>query len=195
MSGFDHFNFLAPFYEKAIRQKDPENIIRLAKLPTQGILLDAGGGTGRIAQMLRGLASKIIVADISIGMLRQAATKDGLDIVCTLSESLPFPEDTFDRIIMVDALHHVYNAQQTIYDLWRVLKPGGMIMIEEPDIRTPAVMLVAIVEKLALMRSKFYSPLKIASFLEEVDKKTNHKPGKRAHIERQGYTAWVTIDK
>lgn len=195
MAGFDHFNFLAPIYEKAIRQKNPENIIRLAGLPTTGMLLDAGGGTGRIAQMLRGYATRIIIVDISLGMLHQAATKDGLEIVCSRTEQLPFEEDTFDRIIMVDALHHVFDARRTIHDLWRVLKPGGKILIEEPDIRTPQVMLIAIIEKLAFMRSKFIPPLKIASFLEDAQRKQIGILGKCANIERLSYTAWVSIEK
>jgi ubiquinone/menaquinone biosynthesis C-methylase UbiE len=195
MPGLSHFDFLAPIYEKAIRVKAPDDIIRLLHLPTTGKLLDVGGGTGRISEMLRGLAAKIIVADVSFGMLHQAKNKDGLDIVCAQSEVLPFLDHEFDRILMVDALHHVYNAQRTIQELWRVLKPGGRLLIEEPDIRKPTVIIVAILEKITLMRSKFYSPPKIASFLDDVVKKDAAKNYPRAAIECQGYTAWISIEK
>jgi demethylmenaquinone methyltransferase/2-methoxy-6-polyprenyl-1,4-benzoquinol methylase len=45
----------------------------------------------------------------------------------------------------------------------RVLEPEGRSVIEEPDIRTFGVKLVALAEKILLMRSHFLSPIQIAS--------------------------------
>ena len=59
---------------------------------------------------------------------------------------------------MVDALHHVIHQGQTAREMYRVLKPGGRIVIEEPDIRKFGVKLIAVAEKLLLMRSHFLSP-------------------------------------
>jgi len=47
-----HFDFLAPFYDRVIRPADVSHLSRLAGLPCAGRLLDAGGGTGRIADSL-----------------------------------------------------------------------------------------------------------------------------------------------
>jgi ubiquinone/menaquinone biosynthesis C-methylase UbiE len=187
MSVFDHFDILAPFYERVISPHEPSRLIKLALLPVEGYLLDVGGGTGRVASALRGMASRIIVADLSLGMLRQAANKNGLELTCTSSEDLPFDSDSFDRIIMVDALHHVYSYADTAHELWRVLKPGGLIVIEEPDIRTLSVKIVAALEKLALMRSHFVSPSHIQSLFSYRNAKT--------YIEVDGYTSWVVIKK
>lgn len=52
MPVFDHFDLLAPLYEVFIRQKNPQELWRLADLPVSGALLDAGGGTRRVAQLL-----------------------------------------------------------------------------------------------------------------------------------------------
>ena len=84
-------------------------------------------------------------------MLREAKRKEGLQPICTDSEKLPFLENSFERIMMVDALHHVNHQQQTADELWRVLKPGGRIVIEEPDIRIFGVKLLALAEKIAMM--------------------------------------------
>lgn len=51
---FDHFDFLAPFYETFIPPKDPQEMWAMADLPVSGVLLDAGGGTGRVAQFMVG---------------------------------------------------------------------------------------------------------------------------------------------
>ena len=184
---FDHFGFLAPFYEKVIQPKDSQEIREFCRLPTDGALLDAGGGTGRIAQTLRGQAGLIVVADLSLKMLEQAHSKDGLRLACSHSERLPFPQASFERVIMVDALHHVIDQQQTANELWRVLKPGGRLVIEEPDIRVWSVKLIAAVEKLALMRSHFLSPPKIAALFPYRQA--------RVSIDTKGYNAWVSVEK
>jgi len=51
--------------------------------------------------------------------------------------------------------------------MWRVLAPGGMIVVQEPDVRRFLVKLVALAEKIAFMRSHFLSPDKIAGLFKE----------------------------
>ena len=187
IKSLDHFGFLAPFYDHVIHLESVEKIIASAELPTSGPLLDVGGGTGRVSGALQGMASMRIVADLSLGMLRQAAAKDGLLTICSHSEKLPFADETFGRIIMVDALHHVCDQRETAQELWRVLKRGGRIMLEEPDIHKFSIKMVALFEKLALMRSHFLSPEKIASLFNYTDTQT--------HIEQDGHNARVIVQK
>ena len=78
MAGLDHFGVIAPFYDRLIPPREPEQMIKLLGLPISGLLLDVGGGTGRVTHSLRGLASQLIVADLSIDMLLQGAEKQGL---------------------------------------------------------------------------------------------------------------------
>lgn len=184
---FDHFGFLASRYERFIQPKAPEKLCALIDCPPEGSVLDAGGGTGRVAQFLSTHANRIIVADESHRMLRQANTKTSLEVVRSVTEALPFKDNLFDRIIMVDALHHVEHQQQTAQELWRVLKPGGKIVIEEPDIRRLPVKLIAVFEKLALMRSHIISPAKIAALFNPLDASIT--------IELEGYIAWVVVKK
>ncbi len=184
---FDHFDFLAPLYEKFIPPKNPQEIWALADLPTSGALLDAGGGTGRVAQFMNGKAHPIIVADLSCKMLSETRQKNGLRPVCTHTEKLPFGDETFARIIMVDALHHVYNQRGTVDELWRTLAPGGRLVIEEPDLRLFGVKMLALAEKLALMRSHFLSPPHIAALF--------HYPNARVHIETGKFNAWIIAEK
>lgn len=162
MPDLDHFGWLAPYYERVIKPRQGNPLPGVAGLPVPGALLDAGGGTGRIAQSLVGLAGQVVVADLSLKMLKEAAGKDHLQTVNCRSEKLPFPDGTFKRVIMVDALHHVCDQQQTAQELYRVLAPGGRLVIEEPDVRAWGVKMIALGEKLLLMRSHFLSPPRIA---------------------------------
>jgi demethylmenaquinone methyltransferase/2-methoxy-6-polyprenyl-1,4-benzoquinol methylase len=183
---FDHFDFLAPFYDNVIRFDRLEKLLEMTALPTSGMLLDAGGGTGRIAQALKPFIDQIIIADLSRGMLLQAAGK-GLTGACAHIEYLPFPSNYFERVIMVDALHHVCNQSETARELWRVLKPGGRLVVEEPNIRKFAVKLVALAEKLTLMRSQFLSGTRIANLFAFTSN--------QIEVYAQDHTVWVVLEK
>lgn len=184
---FDHFDFIAPLYETFIRPKDPQIIWRLADLPVSGVLLDAGGGTGRVAQFMSGKADLVVVADLSCKMLAEARRKDSLYPVCSHTERLPFPDEYFARIIMIDTLHHVCNQRETLSEVWRTLRPGGRLVIEEPDVRVSSVKWLAMAEKLALMRSNFLSPPRIAAMLDYANA--------HVRIETEKPNAWVIVDK
>lgn len=184
---FDHFGILAPLYERFIPPTVPDKLLALVNLPADGIVLDAGGGTGRVAQFLRDKANQVMVADQSLEMLKEAQKKEGLHPVCSYTENSPFADNCFDCIIMVDALHHVANQLKTAKELWRILKTGGRIVIEEPDISSFRIKLVAIAEKLALMRSHFLAPPQIADLF--------HFPTARVQIQTEGTNAWIIVEK
>ncbi len=60
-----HFDWLAPVYDRFMPAPDPDLWLELLRLPAAGPVLDAGGGTGRIASVLRPLASSVLVFDLS----------------------------------------------------------------------------------------------------------------------------------
>lgn len=180
-----HFNLLARCYDRVIPFVRLDQMLKVLNLPHAGMLLDAGGGTGRVAEALRPYINWIVVADVSSAMLAEARRKN-LAAASTQTEYLPFPDGTFDRVLMVDALHHVLNQAETIRELYRVLKAGGILVIEEPDIRTFPVKLIAVAEKVALMRSHFLNPSQIACLLPSEAK---------IRIETEENTAWIITEK
>ena len=182
---FDHFDFIAPVFSR-VGYASVADMVRHADLPTSGRVLDAGGGTGRVASAIREQAGEVVIADPSLGMLRQA-DRTHLGLACSTSESLPFPNNSFERVIMVDALHHVIDQRRTAREMYRVLNPGGRIVIEEPDIRTFGVKLIALGEKVLLMRSHFLSPEKIVELFSFDSAK--------ASIHAAEGDAWVVIEK
>ena len=164
----DHFNLIANYYDRLGKFNVGEPLLGLLSLDSNSFLLDVGGGTGRVASALREMVKKVVVADLSPGMLRQADQK-GLEAICAPAEFLPLPAGSFNRIIMVDALHHVIDQGQTCNELWRVLSPGGRILIVEPDIHKPLIKAIAIGEKLLLMRSHFLTGVEIKSLFTDPD--------------------------
>jgi demethylmenaquinone methyltransferase/2-methoxy-6-polyprenyl-1,4-benzoquinol methylase len=184
---FDHFGLLAPVYEVFIKSHPPEKLIDILDLPISGPLLDVGGGTGRVSQFLVNKVNGLFIADLSHKMLLESKSKGGLIPTCSHSEKIPFPTSFFERIIMIDALHHVCDQQETANELWRVLKPGGCIVIEEPNINHWGVKLVAAAEKIALMRSHFLKPESISELFQQQNGKTE--------IILDDHISWVVIEK
>jgi len=66
-----------------------------------------------------------------------------------------------------------------------VLKAGGLLVIEEPDIRAFGVKLIAFFEKLLLMRSRFLAPDEIVELFADGEKS----------VRAENSTAWVVIKK
>ena len=77
----------------------------------------------------------VVLADLSKEMLMEAKGKGEFMRVCSHTEGFPFPDKRFSCILMVDAMHHVCDQPDTANELWRVLKPGGMIGVNESTVR------------------------------------------------------------
>jgi len=186
---FDHFDLLAPFYERVFGVQRADSLLAHLALESGQSLLDVGGGTGQIAAQLAGFVDRVCVLEPSPGMLKQGQRKD-ICLVQGVGERLPFPSGTVDRILMVDAFHHLLDQEQTVREMARVLAAGGRVVIQEPDIRHWVIKLVALVEKVLLMRSHFYTVEEIQSMFEPMN-----GGGCMVKIERQEHTAWVIFEK
>lgn len=182
------FDLLGPFYDHVIGPKTPESLRHPLNLPSRGWLLDAGGGTGRASAGLRELTGNLVICDLSVSMLKEAQAKGIQNLVLASATQLPFAAETFDRIMVIDALHHMPEQKTTVGEMLRTLKKNGRLLIEEPDIRLFAVKLIALFEKLALMKSIFHSPPQIQSMAESF--------GAQVNIGSDGKgSAWVMVDK
>ncbi|HOY45681.1 MAG TPA: methyltransferase domain-containing protein [bacterium] len=185
---FDHFNLIARFYDRAIGPHEAEKLGAQLALPENGRLLDVAGGTGRVLSGLASWRGSMVLCDYAMGMLRQAQAKKVALPARSAAEQMPFADGRFERVLMVDALHHVADQPQTLHEMYRVLSPGGRMVIEEFDIRHWAIRIVALLEKIALMRSHFIPLSEIAGILQ--------KAGAHVEIRMDGAArAWIVAEK
>ncbi len=151
----DDFRLLAKFYDKLIKTDGNITWKKLIQDKKFDNILDVGGGTGRLTQFLVDCANKIYICDFSFPMLRAAKSKGMFQEICCSIESAPFIKSTFDCILMIDAFHHLIDQISAVKQILTLLKPGGIFILEEPDIDHWQVKLIAIGEKLLFMRSHF----------------------------------------
>ena len=149
------FHCLAPVYDYLIPRPQANRLKELLNLPPNGYLLDAGGGTGRVSSLLASLAAHVTVCDINRSMLKKARRKKRLLPLQADAARLPFAEDTFDGVLVIDALHHFLKPHDAIREMMRVLKPGGRLLIEEQDIERHPIKLVQFLERRVGLHSRF----------------------------------------
>jgi demethylmenaquinone methyltransferase/2-methoxy-6-polyprenyl-1,4-benzoquinol methylase len=102
-------------------------------------LLDVAGGTGDIARLWRKRGGgPVTICDINPNMLavgadrlKQAGGDDGVSFVEGNAETLPFPDNSFDRVTIAFGLRNVTRIDKALADMRRVLRPGGRFMCLE----------------------------------------------------------------
>jgi SAM-dependent methyltransferase len=92
------------------------------QLPERAVLLDVGAGHGDFAQIFAG---------------RQAILLDvfpypEVDIVCDLTQTVPFRPDSFDAVVLMNVLEHVYDSRALFSSVKTLLKPGGIFVVAIP---------------------------------------------------------------
>lgn len=108
-------------------------------LDDYALALDAGCGNGRYFNMLTGHVSRIIGVDFSKDMLSMARSKvDNLPVgqagvLFGDLTRLPFRESSFDLIVSIEVLEHVSNWEQAVLEFYRLLKPGGSLILSTPN--------------------------------------------------------------
>jgi len=106
-------------------------------------ILEIGCGAGEASVYFAKKGALVTATDISTGMLNvvnSVAHKHNVSVktLQCFSDNLPFSENTFDIVYAANILHHV-NIINTIEEIRRVLKEGGVFVCWEPLAHNPAI--------------------------------------------------------
>jgi len=96
------------------------------------LVLDAGAGAGRYAEILSRWGANVVGADLSLAVEAAAGNVRGREnalIVQGDIGNLPFGHGTFDHIVSIGVLHHTPDTRRYTQSLIKLLKPGGRIAI------------------------------------------------------------------
>ena len=97
-------------------------------------LLDIASGTGlvlRPASRRVGPGGFVVGLDPSAGMLRQSQAQVRLPLVRSRGETLPFASERFDFVSLAYGLRHMADLDTLFGECYRVLRPGGRVLILE----------------------------------------------------------------
>lgn len=133
----DGMRFWARFagvYERAVRGDAAayERMYELIRSAVRGKdVLELAAGTGMIARNIADAARRVLATDFSPQMIAEAKRRArGANVefdVCD-ARRLPFPDGSFDVVIVANALHVMPRPEEALSEAARVLRPEGLLI-------------------------------------------------------------------
>jgi SAM-dependent methyltransferase len=95
-------------------------------------ILDVGCGIGTYVNRLRGLSEHVYGIDIDEQRIRRGSVTLP-NLALAVSEHMPFPDSSFDVILLHEVIEHVSDDAVTLQEACRVVRPGGKVVIYAPN--------------------------------------------------------------
>lgn len=115
--------------------------VHIARVRAAARVLDLAGGTGDLTARLApgmGRDGSVVLADINRPMLERGRARlidrgvaGNVHYAQCDAEHLPFPDRSFDRVLIGFGLRNVTNQDRALAEMFRVLRPAGMLLVLE----------------------------------------------------------------
>lgn len=124
------------WYFRALHRRRASWLARLLP-PGPARVLDAGCGTGGFIRAMRGAhpawaLTGVDVSPLACGLARE---RTGAQIAEGSVTALPFADGGFDAVTTGDVLYHLDAPIAALREFGRVLRPGGVVVVNEPAYR------------------------------------------------------------
>lgn len=142
------FDEQAPIYDEGMQGDHARAlypcIFEEARRAMEGIpvpsVLDVGCGTGMLSERLLGAfpSCRLAGVDLSPAMVERARTRlaGRAEVREADAERLPFHDGAFDLVVCNDSFHHYPDPDRAAFQMWRVLRKGGALVLG--DVWQPA---------------------------------------------------------
>ena len=107
-------------------------------LPLESPALEIGTGKGRFLVRLAKHVSDITTVDISAEEQRSARlnaryfnVEDRIRFVLLDATRLPWPDHSFGTVVTMNAMHHIRKFEPVLKEMFRVVKPGGKLVLAD----------------------------------------------------------------
>lgn len=111
--------------------------------PTKGKhILEVGSDNGVFSYLFRQRGGSWKSADLderSVNAMRELVKTDVYRIAD--GEPLPFADDEFDCVLIVDIIEHLHDDDGFMREVYRVLKPGGLLILNAPNIKSNSLLM------------------------------------------------------
>lgn len=141
VADYNGYDYKKIFWEDADRKyEDMADRMAIRRLLPQQMdtFVDIAGGYGRLADEYLPRTKSATLFDYSKTELAQAREMHGNKIKTQPGDiyDLPFKDNSFDALMMIRATHHFKEMQKVSDELYRILKPGGIAVIEVANKKT-----------------------------------------------------------
>lgn len=101
-------------------------------------VLDLGCGNGYYSYLLSQIPLNLKITGIdshlnAVEDARAQVPKDKATFIIGFAEKLPFPENSFDKIVMSEIIEHVKDDERVLREARRVLRPRGILVLTTPN--------------------------------------------------------------
>jgi ubiquinone/menaquinone biosynthesis C-methylase UbiE len=96
-------------------------------------LLDAGCGTGWFSKAAVERGAHVVSMDLGENLMLQVKRKCESERVVGSILEIPFGDNTFDYIVSSEVIEHTPDPYKAIQELYRVIKPGGILVLSTPN--------------------------------------------------------------
>ncbi len=96
-------------------------------------LLDAGCGTGWFSKAAVDRGAVVTSMDLGENLLSKVALKCQSERIVGSILEIPYADCTFDIVVSSEVIEHVPNPFKALSELYRVLKPGGILVVTTPN--------------------------------------------------------------
>jgi ubiquinone/menaquinone biosynthesis C-methylase UbiE len=116
---------------------DLDRLLELAQPRPEWVILDVATGGGHTALKFAPHVAHVTASDITPAMLAAAEkhltskSVRNVDFRLVDAEAMPFDDATFDLVTCRTAPHHFDNAARFLHEAARVLKPGGVLLVQD----------------------------------------------------------------
>ncbi len=109
----------------------------LERFPLRGKkLLDIGCSVGFLLNEARNCGWEVAGVELSQWAVQYAKKNFDLKLYNTNLEEADIPNDCYDVVIMQDTIEHLLNPKIVLSEIHRILKPGGILYVNTPDIES-----------------------------------------------------------
>jgi demethylmenaquinone methyltransferase/2-methoxy-6-polyprenyl-1,4-benzoquinol methylase len=137
----DNYDLMNDLMSLGIHRLWKRFTIGMADLKPGQSVLDLAGGTGDLTRLMAprvGHDGLVVLSDINAAMLGNGRSRlldkgisGNVDFAQANAEKLPFHDASFDLVTMAFGLRNVTDKQQALNSIYRVLRPGGRLLVLE----------------------------------------------------------------